>query len=387
MKRFIVIPVALVLIVSMAIPAFAADYGLLDYNDYIASTEFDGTNDNVVVKFPEDMCSIDLWRYSPPPNTRVGIVNASSAIWTLSDGEYYYTNAYPMGYSSSSADSNSRLALSNIPDGTNIHFDLTYRWLYTDDESGLIDTPTYDAWLMYYSESGIISSQQFTAGTAPGDGYPYDEDTWSFDITINKPAGATSILFYAQLDSIKAYETGRLQFSLDNFSLTFSVSALYRLQEQTGKNSVVLGDIKQQLAEQGQTIKEFVSQQEQTNEKLDNIINGDFDPVRPPNSDIVESLGDLEQDILGDVSGNIDKIEDAFDNAFDAFVSYSQSLLGAVFIFNLFADIPLVSVLLYVSLALGVLASIFGVATAIVSRGSAESKQHDRDLRSGRVGR
>lgn len=371
MKRLLPFFVLPILVVALVFPAAAAEYPLVDYNDYVYNTIFDGTNDHVYIRFPDSLCNIQLWTYYPTTKF-IDSVAGNSAYWELLEGNRYYCNAFPMGYGIDAADS-PKLDLSNIPNGTSIHFDITFNWSYYDGETGLINTPTYDAWAIYYNAAGyVVSSQQFTAGTAPGQG-TNPTDAWSFDFTINKPSDAVSLLVYGQLDSMVVYEEGELTFTLSNFTMDFSVAALYRLQQQTSKNNALLNSISNELASQGDTIEQFVAEQEQTNDFLDDMINGSVTPSRPSWSDIEESLGDLEQDALGNVNNNIDKIDDAFDSALDALVSYSQSIYAATFIFNLFADIPFIGALLYVSMALGVVASIFGVATSLASRSSKEA--------------
>lgn len=378
MKRLIPLLVLPVLVVALVFPASAAEYPLVDYNDYVYNTIFDGTNDHVYIRFPESLCNMQIWTYYPTTQF-IDSVAGNSATWELLEAYRYYSNAYPMGYGIDAADS-PKLDLSNIPDGTSIHFDITYNWSYYDGETGLFNTPTYDAWAIYYNAAGyVVSSQQFTAGTTPGQGQN-PSDSWSFDLTINKPNDAVSVFVYAQLDSMVVYEEGELTFTLSNFTMDFSVAALYRLQQQTSKNNALLNSISNELAAQGDTIEQFVAEQQQTNDLLDDMINGSVPPSRPSWSDIEESLGDLEQDALGNVNNNIDKIDDAFDSALDALVSYSQSIYAAAFIFNLLADIPFIGALLFVSLSLGVVASIFGVAASVLNRSSKEATDSKKAL-------
>lgn len=301
------VSVFLVLILSV-FPAAAAEYPLVDYNDYVYNTVFDGTNDHVYIRFPESLCNIQLWTYYPSTQFIDSVVG-NSATWELLEGNRYYSNAYPMGYGYDSVDS-PKLDLSNIPDGTSIHFDITYNWSYYDGETGLINTPTYDAWAIYYNAAGyVVSSQQFTAGTTPGQG-PNPSDTWSFDLTINKPSGATSLFVYAQLDSMLVYEEGEITFTLSNFTMDFSVAALYRLQQQTGKNSAVLSSIETQLRQQGETIEEFVTQQEITNDKLDDLINGSPEQ-NDQASDFKDQIADKNEQLedAADQMGQLDKPE------------------------------------------------------------------------------
>lgn len=371
MKRYISLFITSIFLFSLIVlPTFAAESELLDYNDFIVDQEFDGTNDNVVVKFPSSLATLDFYRMSPSPEIRLDQVDSSSYSWSITSGNTYRFYGYPMGYSNSS--SNNRLDLSNIPNGTNIHFDVTFHWGVSE---AIVNTPYYSCIVFYYGDNGSLLSQTFWEGKGPGEGAPYDEDTWSFDLTIDKPIGAKSLLFYAQLSHLECTQSGDITVSLDNFSMDFSVSALYRLQEQSGKNNALLNDIKDTLTDQGDTIEEFVSEQEETNTKLDNIINGEVEASKPPYSSMVEDLSDLESGVMDNIDENIGFIDDSFDTAFDAFVSYNQSILGAAFIFNSFADIGFFGSVLYVSLSLGVVASIFGVAASVLSKsGSGKSK-------------
>lgn len=321
--RFMVVPLALLLVILPLIPsasAFAYEYELIDYNDYVYNTVFDGTNDHVYIRFPESLCNISLWTYYPTTQF-VDSVVGNSATWELQEAYRYYSNAYPMGYGIDAADS-PKLDLSNIPNGTSIHFDITYNWSYYDGETGLINTPTYDAWAIYYNAAGyVVSSQQFTAGTTPGEG-PSPTDTWSFDLTINKPSGATSLFVYAQLDSMLVYEEGEITFTLSNFTMDFSVAALYRLQQQTGKNSAVLSSIETELRQQGQTIEEFVTEQQKTNEKLDKlpgeigdemqgVIENEKQEAESSGNDFVDEILDALPDPSADVLVALKRLTDA----------------------------------------------------------------------------
>lgn len=299
---------------------------MVDYNDYVYDTVFDGTNDHVFIRFPESLCNISLWTYYPTTQF-IDSVAGNTATWELQEAYRYYSNAYPMGYGYDAADS-PKLDLSNIPDGTSIHFDITYNWLYYDGETGLINTPMYDAWAIYYNAAGdVVSSQQFTAGTTPGEG-PNPSDTWSFDLTINKPSDAISLFVYAQLDSMVVYEEGEITFTLSNFTMDFSVAALYRLQQQTGKNSAVLSSIETQLRQQGQTIQEFVSQQEITNDLLGDINSGGA---------AGEDLSDKADTVTGDL-GQIDDftsdLESDLEEGFTALLDFGGLVsLAAAFDF------------------------------------------------------
>lgn len=319
--RCMVVPLVLLLLFFPLIPsASAVAYELVDYNDYVYNTVFDGTNDHVYIRFPESLCNISLWTYYPTTQFIDSVVG-NSAVWEFLEGYRYYSNAYPMGYGIDAADS-PKLDLSNIPDGTSIHFDITYNWSYYDGETGLINTPTYDAWAIYYNAAGyVVSSQQFTSGTTPGEG-PSPSDAWSFDLTINKPSGATSLLVYAQLDSMTVYEEGEIAFTLSNFTMDFSVAALYRLQQQTGKNSAVLSSIEMQLRQQGQTIEEFVTEQQKTNEKLDKlpgeigdemqgVIDNEKQEAEGSGNDFVDQILDALPDPSTDVLAALKSLTDA----------------------------------------------------------------------------
>lgn len=168
------------------------------------------------------------------------------------------------------------------------------------------------------------------------------------ELPIEKPAEAHSGAFCVILYDFTPDTSGNWTFHLKEFKLTFTISSLYRLQEEMGTTNAILVEVEKQLAEQGKTLDDILDQQTQTNDKLDDVVdqqqqtNDKLDNIQGSvdelPGDIKDSMGDLIQEeetraweagdsVAGDLSDTIPDYSDGFMQALQGFAS-SMSYSG-----------------------------------------------------------
>ena len=199
----------------------------------------------------------------------------------------------------------------------------------------------------------------------------------SGDFTMNIPDDAQCCIFRCDIENIS--DTGSVTLSLDKFYLDLDVSALYLQQLQTGKTNAILERVEQQLADQGQTLDDVLSEQQQTNDKLDDIITYEPDLSTPEGGEIIDDLEELEGGLLSDSEDGLNSALEIQQSTLDILVEYFSAFGALAIIFNLFSTLPFFQALLYASLSLGVFSLVFGLSLSVVksvSERSGGSKSH-----------
>ena len=371
-KRILVIASCVALLVcSFALPASAT---ALDYNDYITNIQVDGDNDIVTVTIPLQ------------GNTQYALYENSNLIGNIFGneivGQFKYGNSYNLYIMPTPFDS---VLLSNIPSGTTVSYDY-----YITENYPTYNTPIVLFKVYYYMADGstIIKSYEL-------DRSPFE---WAFPIesTLDIPDGAVSfstevgfLNFSPANDKAVIYVA---TFGLKSYTLTMTISSLYRLQQQTGQTNVILKEVEKQLADQGKTLDEVLGAQKDTNDKLDGIINDKVDSTPPSGGGAVGDLDDAEGQIRDDAQSGLDQGLDVQQSALQILQQYWSAFACVGWIFNKFADLPFFSGLLYVSFALGISGSILGLGLSLARGGdaraarqaAAESRQNSYYRRLGR---
>lgn len=364
-KRILVIASCVALLVcSFALPASAT---ALDYNDYITNIQVDGDNDIVTVTIPLQ------------GNTQYALYENSNLIGNIFGneivGQFKYGNSYNLYIMPTPFDS---VLLSNIPSGTTVSYDY-----YITENYPAYNTPIVLFKVYYYMADGSTIIKSYELNRSPFE--------WAFPIesTLDIPDGAVSfstevgfLNFSPANDKDVIYVA---TFGLKSYTLTMTISSLYRLQQQTGQTNVILKEVEKQLADQGKTLDEVLQQQQQTNdqlgdlndkqdqtnEKLDGIINDKVDSTPPSGGGAVGDLDDAEGQIRDDAQSGLDQGLDVQQSALQILTQYWSAFACVGWIFNLFADLPFFSGLLYVSFALGITGAILGLGLSLARAGDA----------------
>lgn len=287
-KRFI--PVLTALVVLVCCVSFSASAEALDYRDYEKYVTVDGDKDLVTVSFPQEWFSGVFTNSS----------GAGLAWW--SGWEFYYEPdssvtpgcwAYiaPFGgptASTSFSYSGLYLSLDNIPSDALWHISLA-----AAAHHGVID------WITIFScqfrsfsvlDSYATVYEYLDVSPIYDDAYPY---RWSVDGCF--PAGADGWFpqIILRLDDVRNYP---IYIEVTSFTVTLSISSLYRLQEQTGETNDLLDEVNRQLEEQGKTMNDILNGTPEQNEQADQF-----------RDEMDSAIGDLNN--AGDVMADVPKPE------------------------------------------------------------------------------
>lgn len=354
MKRKLIIMIALVaMLCALALPTYAASTGY-NYLDYETGYVVDGNNDIVTVALP---LSEFYWKVSVS-NSTYSASGTDTSFNFETPAEECYLYVYPFGKPDGAEWNGSYLFTDNIPDDA--EFLVNYKvWLDSESNTSRFYRSSWRS--VYIDDGALLYGDMINAyGNIATDGvYSY-----GFNGTFNTSYDGWSGYFDHTISYLSPGEI--VYFEFLSVELKLTISSFYRALESSGLTGEI-ATLKAQLADQGVQLDSLIDEQQQTNEKLDDMINGTVPPAAPPNSDLIADLDDLESGIMDGVNDGMDNVDSAFQIGFDSFVGFAQSLLGCVVLFNLFADIPLIKGLLYISLSFGVVTALFNIGTAIMS--------------------
>lgn len=308
-KRILVISLCLAAIAaSFVLPASAAG---VDYNDYITNVQVDGDNDVVTVTLPTDDTLFNL--YDSSWNHVESYTGSSYELWMDPDN-IYNLEVEPFVW---------RISLDNIPNDTEI----LMKFYCSTDNSYI--TPLVYGKVQYYKDGSHFDHQQYDIGRSP-----FGEEI-KFPFVMDIPAGADSfspVILFTDWTVLNAGYP--LNIECTEMVLNMSISSLYRLQQQTGKTNEILNAVEKQLEEQGKTLDEVLGAQQDTNEKLDQIINGDngFNSSGSDfgsQSDELAGAGDQMGSALGDGMSSLGTMVDSA--AFATTLTTLSALVNVVF--------------------------------------------------------
>lgn len=346
-KRILVISLCVCLLICVFVVSASAQG--LDYNDFIYDLQVDGDNDLITCSFPVDEFG---WGYYG--STYVTGTGNSFTV-PLNDSTGTNIECYPL-YTISSSD---------LPDGTVITFFVDYTF------TGWLDvTNSYLNPYILYSPSGRTISVSSVSVL----GEPFSFSLDKQDDEAFRP--------YLSLGNMRSSSgSSSVTFTVRYFTMQFSISSLLRLQQSTGKTNAILKEVEQQLADQGQTLDDVLGAQQDTNNKLDGIINDKVDPSLPSGGDIVGDLDDAEGQIRDDAQSGLDQGASVQQSAIQILGQYLSAFACVSWIFDRFSTIPFVSGLLALSFSLGITGSILGIGLSI-ARSYTGSSRSSRSARS-----
>lgn len=303
------------LICSFALPASAAN---IDYNDLISNIEVDGDNDLVTITVPSDYILTQI----VDGGTGESLVTNSgvSASYSVNSGYPYTIIFYAF------QNGTDHLLLENIPNFTFVDYDFSI-----SSPSGLgYETPSvFSDWYYFDAASQYISMSRTEHGNQVLTG------NHSYTQFISKAPGTVSGSCNFTFYHLKPLSSGELTVRLKSLTLTFTISSLYRLQQETGKTNTILKEVEKQLADQGKTLGDILGTQQQTNNKLDGLwgsITDGFSSMGDKLNDLFTggsagdnvsgSAGDFK-DQLGDVEDFQSGVESDLEAGFDEVLDFS----------------------------------------------------------------
>lgn len=311
-----VISVSVILVASLATPAFATEYTVLDYNDYISNVVVDGTNDLVTVTFPSSLCGVqvnDVYGDRHFPDNNYGAMYLRRYTWG--------TCGY---YMPGSGITRTYLDASNIPDGS--VFTLSSELHLFNEVNGPV-TVSGDIYAVIQYMTKDFTTISGTQAAYVDTFRLLEESKWhdnQFNITLQKPDNCAYIVVYVRFKAIQndLDDLVEVGFNFYETKLQMSISSLYRLQEQTGKTNELLGKIDDSLGEIQDGIDDVINGTPEQNEIADNV------------NDNLNQAGDAVQNAggqlgsFGDQLSAIDKPDaDSFNVSVDGLVPY-QALLA-----------------------------------------------------------
>lgn len=326
-RKFIVLLSVFLIVATCVIPAFAAD---LDYNDYIYNIEVDDDLDIVSVSIPVSTFSKITWRVwdrSVSGQPVVADTTGQSFTYAYNPSHQYLVNVNPFA--------GDYLDLSDIPDQTTIIFSYSVEGLAYAGDSGIRAAVTVNYYDANHGSLSYVNGPQQNGQFLEVNQVAY---------TISKPSGAAYARFGMNFVDLSVLGNSASTAELESVTFQFSISSLTRLQQETGR----------------------------TNKLLDQIMNGyDPEPTPPSVQDSVDDMHDAEDEVIENFQPDrvYDDLDDMTVTILDQLVLFANAFGLITLMFNAFLAIPELGLLAYISLCIGLLAALLGIAFSFVSKG------------------
>lgn len=279
-RIIVMVAVVSLLVCFLVFPASAA----VDYNDLITNIEVDGDKDIVTISVPADNFKFDLYCADTGSTTSFSGSSFSAHLDALS---YYSIYVYAFGMES--------LDITNIPDGAQVTFDFSV----SSNGFSSYSTPTWYTQI-YYQKGGKYIGQN----SLRHDNAALFENL-IFEMSMDKVDGAQTATFNIVCQDLYPWNPYDFEFTVNSLQLTFSISSLYRLQEQTGKTNEILSAVEKKLEENGQKLDDVINGTPEQNEQIDNAVDemqGAVDRLEQAG----EAMNSIERPDMSDIDISID---------------------------------------------------------------------------------
>lgn len=347
--------VVAMLSIVLILPARAV---LVDYNDYVTNVQVDGDNDIVTVRIPADLAFVRVFNAATNKEIYRGYGLSHSIPFEKDVSYQVRINIFGYPYSTDYG-----LDLSYIPVGTEITSG--FGFLFNGDW-GVMSSPYPVVNYCYYDSS---SNVELDIDTKVLTDLQSQWDSFTDTYVVQSVPNASRLGIFYHLTPCEWFsdsptDLAPVGITVNDTVMTFSISSLLRQQQLTGKTNDLLKEVESQLAAQGKTLDDIKASQDETNEKLDDIINGEVSGETPSGGDVVGDLESAEDQLMDSVGGGSDEFDDTILSAWDTLYSYSQSFLAFGVLFELFADIPFFHALASIALALGTFAFLINLSSS-----------------------
>lgn len=313
-----------VLCLILVCPAvFTVSAAGVDYKDYISNIEVDGDNDLVTVTIPANK-QYWLFKNATDNSNRIlgenGYLDFECDVGDKIELMLYVFDPY--------------LNLADIPNNTAFSFGFRFNWLgsYTDGMA----LPYVIMQQMYYDDNmSNLGDGSFSFGSVPLSG----DFQGTGSILKVRPSGTATRMEFrlTMVDFIAG--SNWFEFQALPFTMTMSISSLYRLQQETGRTNELLEAVEDKLEQNGQKLEDILNQQQQTNDKLDKLPGEIGDEVQ----DVIEN-----EKAEAESSGNdfVDQILDSLPDPSTEVLSALKSLTDATSYSGTDAVLPIPAIVL-----------------------------------------
>lgn len=329
-RKLLIFTTVLLLVLACAVPAWAAD---IDYNDYIVDVQSDGTTDNVTVAIPLDKLTSPFWRVWTSNYQHVVDKYGLSITYTFGNTADYVLTFGPL--------KGDYLDLRDIPNGTDISFLFSCIGASYSGDSGI------KAWIsVTYFDANHVQCGYLNYPKVSGQ---FLEDTL-LTCTLDKPSEAVYAQFSVSWESFHSLDTGAVTITCKEFTMELSISAMTRLQQETGRTNKLL---------------------EQIQGTVDEFINREPEPNPPEFSDSMNDSLQAEQNILDrlPMASVLEEFRNKESLVGDGIIANTEAFRLFVLIWDkFFLYCSWYDFLIYFSLCTGCLMAFLGITTAFMSR-------------------
>lgn len=283
-QRIIVMVVVVALLACFLV--FPASAVGVDYNDLITNITVDGDKDLVTISVPFDNVWISCYFHDTGSEVNYPGNMFSQQLQGLST--YTFTITAFMSHA---------LNVVDIPNGTLVTFDISQ----TISDVTPYNTPAWSSKVTYfdcdYDPVHIVTTDY---------GKESILEELSFEMTIDKAEDDLEMAKFALIcsDFLPWYDCF-FDLFVESIHLTFSISSLYRLQQQTGKTNEILSAVEKKLEENGQKLDDIVNGTPEQNEQIDNAVDemqGAVDRLEQAG----EAMNSIERPDMSDIDISID---------------------------------------------------------------------------------
>lgn len=317
-----VISLILVVVLLIGVPVMASA-ALLDPYDYATNIAVDGSNDVVTVGLPSNMGWWRRFHDGSLSTTGAGptFMYSTQMRYVDNDTVYYY----PFGYGNS-------FPTDGIPRDTEISGNISFKFTATNFTQGY--SVTHSLYLKTWDTSGnqVYSISLYSSNLTPsGSGSYTDNFTFTAPAYYLDDAASWSleaVIDYAGVSDETDTTAVTLSYDTD-LNLKYSISSLWKLQQETGKTNKLLEEVSDRLESNGQTLDDILKQQEANGDKLDDM-NQSIETLPGAVGDEIQGIIDNEKDEANN-QGNefVDQILEALPDPSTKVLASLKSLTDA----------------------------------------------------------
>lgn len=296
--------------------------GKLNPTDFIVDEVTNGDTNTLYVDFPASAFSSPRW-YILSGDT-YDVLKKEFGL----DISYFFDTAYGSRYWVDLAPTyNDMIDISDIPTGTTVILDSDISHNNTFNSMGIrYQVYYFDA----YGESLGVNVMAEQAG---------DFNNGEYSFVLDKPDGAVYMAVIFQAMNVIPDTSATYTLTFNRLRFVCDIPTMVRVQQETGR----------------------------TNELLDKIMNGwEPNPTLPPFHDSMQDSFDKEDQIIDQLDPDQvqDDLGDMHLTVMDQILLHANAFQMIQLIFVAFLDVPVIGVIVYLSLLLGLLAAFLGMGVA-----------------------
>lgn len=350
--------VAILVIVTLAVPVLAADSN---------GNEIINIADYVQYSFPEDTSSGDVYAdcYFPEQwfSTEVSGENWTGGVGTFYGSTFTYEPSQdiqsyrirPVGGNVQNGEVVGDqikyahiIDLTAVPSHTWFHSSFQIKVNLPASDGQIYQEPTAYAYLFFVNESGQIVYKWYDKiepyHYVEGDGGSGVIQAWSYALltdlsALSLPDTAVGVVPLFTLKNLGAYADS-ITVNFEPFRFSYNLSFLQYQAQQNEKLQSTLNSIQDSMNE---------------------LVDGEPDPVAPSGSDVVGDLNSAEDELKDMTQGGLDEAIGLLQNTLYVLQTNATAFFAVIALFRPFSQIPLFAGLLTISLSVSVCAIILAI--------------------------